>query len=85
MVETEFSIVRFKGDTSAAAKVYDGLEPCMPLSLHFLPDTDGYLAVTAQDVAEEIVWAAARPPHVNIAELFVLPVNQATPTLNYRK
>jgi NADP-dependent 3-hydroxy acid dehydrogenase YdfG len=42
------------------------------------------LIVTAEDIAEEIVWAAARPPHVNIAEVFVLPVNQASPTLTFR-
>ncbi|KAF9227943.1 NAD(P)-binding protein [Gyrodon lividus] len=67
MVETEFSIIRFKGDKGAADKVYDGLQPLM-----------------AEDIAEEIVWAASRPPHVNLAEVFVLPVNQATATLNYR-
>ena len=38
-------------------------------------------SVTAEDIAEEIVWAAARPPHVNIAELYVLPVSQASATL----
>ncbi|KAG6329836.1 hypothetical protein ID866_9253 [Astraeus odoratus] len=67
MVETEFSIIRYRGDKSAADKVYEGLQP-----------------LVAEDIAEEIVWAASRPPHVNIAELFVLPVNQASATINYR-
>lgn len=43
-----------------------------------------YHKVVAEDIAEEIVWAASRPPHVNLAEVFVLPVNQASATLNYR-
>lgn len=67
MVETEFSIIRYRGDKAAADKVYDGLRP-----------------LVAEDIAEEIVWAASRPPHVNIAELFVLPVNQASATISYR-
>jgi NADP-dependent 3-hydroxy acid dehydrogenase YdfG len=40
--------------------------------------------VTAEDIAEEIVWAAARPSHVNIAEVFVLPVNQASAGITFR-
>ncbi|KIJ44375.1 hypothetical protein M422DRAFT_30515 [Sphaerobolus stellatus SS14] len=67
MVETEFSIVRFRGDKAAADKVYEGLD-----------------ALTGEDIAEEIVWAASRPPHVNIADVLVLPTNQATATINYR-
>ncbi|ODN99266.1 hypothetical protein I350_07426 [Cryptococcus amylolentus CBS 6273] len=67
MVETEFSLVRFRGDQAAADKVYEGLVP-----------------LSGQDIAEEIVWVASRPEHVNIAQLFVLPVNQASPTIAHR-
>lgn len=86
MVETEFSIVRFRGDADAAKKVYQGLDPCEfpELSTFLLVYTFVFL-VTASDIAEEIVWAASRPPHVNIAEVLVLPVNQATAVLNYRR
>jgi NADP-dependent 3-hydroxy acid dehydrogenase YdfG len=60
MAETEFSMVRFKGDAARAAKVYAGVQP-----------------LTAEDVAETMVWIASRPPHVNIDELLVKPVDQA--------
>ena len=43
-----------------------------------------WILVVAEDIAEEIVWAASRPPHVNVAEIFVMPVNQASATINYR-
>jgi hypothetical protein len=46
---------------------------------HFPP-----CSVTAQDIAEEIVWAASRPPHVNIAEVLVFPVNQASAGIKYQ-
>ena len=39
----------------------------------------GMEPLRAEDIAEEIVWAASRPDHVNIAELTVLPVQQAGP------
>lgn len=84
MVETEFSIVRYRGDKSAADKVYDGLQPCMRLFVASNRSSAHRSLVTAEDIAEEIAWAAARPPHVNIAEVFVLPTNQAGPTQVFR-
>lgn len=60
MAETEFSLVRFKGDAARAAKVYEGVQP-----------------LTAEDVAEIMVWVASRPAHVNIDELLVKPTDQA--------
>lgn len=66
MVQTEFSVVRFRGDQATADKVYEGIQP-----------------LTAEDISEEIVWAASRPPHVNLAEVFVLPVNQASATCKH--
>lgn len=44
----------------------------------------GLEPLTAQDIAEEIVWASSRPPRVNLAEVYVLPVNQASPGIVYR-
>lgn len=60
LAETEFSMVRFKGDAEKAKKVYAGVTP-----------------LTADDVAEAIVWAADRPPHVNIDEMVIKCTDQA--------
>lgn len=68
LAETEFSIVRFKGDAKRAAKVYEGIN-----------------ALTAEDIAETLIWVAGRPAHVNIDELLIKPVDQAAMHKIYRR
>jgi 3-hydroxy acid dehydrogenase/malonic semialdehyde reductase len=60
LAETEFSLVRFKGDDASTKKVYEGMRP-----------------LTAEDIAETLIWMASRPAHVNIDELIIKPVDQA--------
>lgn len=67
-VDTEFSTVRFKGDTERAHKEYTG-----------------YQALTAEDVADTVYYAASRPAHVNISELLIMPTAQANTTHLYKK
>ena len=64
LVETEFSVVRFKGDEERANSVYKGYDP-----------------LKAEDIAEIIVFAATRPPHVVLADIVVLPTAQANSTI----
>ena len=45
----------------------------------------GITPLTAEDVAEVIVWAAGRPEHVNIARVSLTPVQQANSLLFDRK
>jgi 3-hydroxy acid dehydrogenase/malonic semialdehyde reductase len=68
LAETEFSLVRFKGDADRAKKVYEGMRP-----------------LSAQDIAEILVWVASRPSHVNIDELLVKPTDQAAVYKVYRR
>lgn len=68
MVETEFSMVRFKGDSERAAKVYEGVTP-----------------LYAEDIAQAILFAVTRPPHVNIDEILIKPTAQASATIINRK
>ena len=66
--ETEFSLVRFKGDVGRAKKIYEGTYP-----------------LVADDIAEILVWVASRPPHVNIDEMLIKPVDQAAIYKVYRR
>jgi NADP-dependent 3-hydroxy acid dehydrogenase YdfG len=68
MALTEFSNVRFKGDTARADKVYEGVNPLL-----------------AEDIAEALVWMASRPPHVNIDEMVIKPVDQAATFKVFRR
>lgn len=42
---------------------------------------EGYYPLKPEDIADIIVFMAGRPPHVNIADLLVLPTDQATSTI----
>jgi 3-hydroxy acid dehydrogenase / malonic semialdehyde reductase len=61
LVETEFSIVRFKGDREKAGAVYKGVDP-----------------LTAEDVADCVMFALTRPWHVNVDEIVLKARNQSS-------
>jgi 3-hydroxy acid dehydrogenase / malonic semialdehyde reductase len=46
---------------------------------------EGINPLTAEDIAEMMVWVASRPPHVNIDEMLVKPVDQAAMHKIYRR
>ncbi len=45
----------------------------------------GLTPLTAEDVAEVVVFAATRPPHVDLAEVLLLPTDQASTTHVHRR
>ena len=68
LVETNFSVVRFRGDKDRADNVYKGIH-----------------ALSGDDIAEVAYFAAAAPEHMQIAEVLVMPTNQATGTIVSKK
>jgi 3-hydroxy acid dehydrogenase / malonic semialdehyde reductase len=68
LAETEFSVVRFKGDKEKAKKPYIGTEP-----------------LTAEDIAEAMVWVASRPRHMNVDEMLIKATDQGSMNKVYRR
>ncbi|HEY0112406.1 MAG TPA: SDR family NAD(P)-dependent oxidoreductase [Allosphingosinicella sp.] len=60
MAETEFTLVRTRGDEAASEALYRGMNP-----------------MTAEDLAETLFWIAARPPHLNINTIELMPTSQS--------
>jgi NADP-dependent 3-hydroxy acid dehydrogenase YdfG len=46
---------------------------------------DGLTPLTGEDVAEAVLFCLTRPPHVNIHQLRIMPKDQATTTIAYRR
>ena len=46
---------------------------------------EGTRPLTADDIADTLVWVASRPPHVNIDELIIEPTDQAAVHKLYRR
>jgi 3-hydroxy acid dehydrogenase / malonic semialdehyde reductase len=68
LVETNFSVVRFRGDKDKADNVYKGIHP-----------------LNGDDIAETVYFAASVPEYMQIAEMLVMPVHQASATVTYKK
>lgn len=45
----------------------------------------GYTPLSPSDVADAVFYCAAAPPHVQIAEILILPTAQASPTMVHKK
>jgi len=67
LVETEeFSLVRFRGDADKAHAVYENVALGGPIH--------------AEDVADCVMFALTRPPHVNVDDIVVMALAQSTGT-----
>ena len=67
LVETNFSVIRFRGDKEKADNVYKGIRP-----------------LNGDDIAETVYFAASVPEYMQIAEMLVMPVHQASASVTYK-
>ncbi len=67
LVETEFSIVRFRGDSKKAKAVYTGIK-----------------ALSPDDVDDAVIYCSTRPENIQVAEMILLPNNQASAMVAHR-
>jgi 3-hydroxy acid dehydrogenase / malonic semialdehyde reductase len=67
-VETEFSLVRFRGDADQTKSVYAGTRP-----------------LSAEDVAECVLFALTRPAHVVVDEVVVMSIDQSSGARIHRR
>ena len=61
LTETEFSLVRYRGDVEAARAVYEGVD-----------------AVSPDEIADCVLFALTRPPHVNVDEIVIKALAQSS-------
>jgi 3-hydroxy acid dehydrogenase/malonic semialdehyde reductase len=61
LTETEFSLVRYRGDEEAANAVYENVDPVRP-----------------EEIADCVLFALTRPPHVNVDEIVVKALAQSS-------
>ncbi|GAB4149332.1 MAG: SDR family NAD(P)-dependent oxidoreductase [Cyanobacteria bacterium J069] len=45
----------------------------------------GLTPLTPDDIADVVLYCATRPPHVNINDVVLMPVDQASTTMSYRR
>lgn len=67
LVETNFSVIRFKGDKEKADNVYKGIE-----------------TLTPDDIAETVVYICNLPDNIQIPEITMTPMHQASGTVLHR-
>ncbi len=68
LVETEFSVVRFRGDVEKARAVYAGTRP-----------------LSADDVADAIMYAVTRPEHMVVDEMVLMSIDQSSGARIHRR